>query len=313
MGEVYRARDARLGREVAIKTVSLGSGSQASALARLEQEARSACALNHPNIVTIYELGQVNGTQYIAMELVRGQTVRELLASGPIPFLKAVAIATQIADALARAHENGIVHRDLKPENLMITCDGTAKILDFGLAKLWVPGQPVDGPTLVTPATHPGSVMGTVGYMSPEQASGDVVDFRSDQFSFGCVLYEMVSGRPAFRGRSYAEIMAAILRDQPKPLAAGGVQAPAPLFWILDRCLTKDPELRYASTRDLAGDLATLRRRFVEAPLRAAESRPSNLPVQRTACIGRDYEAAALAELLMRDDVRLTTLTGPGG
>ena len=173
-------------------------------MSRFEQEARSACALNHPNIVTIYELGQVNGTHYIAMELVNGETVRELLASGPIPFRKAVAIAAQIADALAKAHEIGIVHRDLKPENLMVSGDATAKILDFGLAKLLA----VNRPRIRMPrprSREQGTVMGTVGYMSPEQATGGEVDFRSDQFSFGSVLYEMVTGFPAFRKKSHAE------------------------------------------------------------------------------------------------------------
>ena len=261
MGEVYRAKDTRLGREVAIKTVSLAFRSQTDALSRFEQEARSACALNHPNIVTIYELGLVNGTHYIAMELVSGETVRELLAGGAIPFRKAVAIATQVADALAKAHENGIIHRDLKPDNLMVSGDGTAKILDFGLAKLLAagPARNVDDSTDIVHLTQPGVVMGTVGYMSPEQANGGEVDFRSDQFSFGAVIYEMVTGRPAFQGRSHAEITAAILRDEPERIGSKVVQAPAPFFWIVERCLAKDPQQRYASTRDLARDLVTVR------------------------------------------------------
>jgi predicted ATPase len=313
MGEVYRARDTRLGREVAIKTVSLyGRHSQAEALTRFEMEARSASALNHPNIVTIYELGCVENTHFIAMELVRGETVRELLASGPIPFRKASAIAAQVADALARAHEIGVVHRDLKPENLMVSVDGPAKVLDFGLAKLLAVDHPSDAEAS-TSISKDGAVMGTLGYMSPEQVNGVKLDFRSDQFSFGSVLYEMVTGVPAFQKRTAAETAAAILRDEPERIASRMLQAPAPFVWIVERCLAKDPQQRYASTRDLARDLAAVRDRLADAPVYHSEPRPSNLPVPRTAFIGREQEAAALRQLLDRDDVRLVTLTGPGG
>ena len=311
MGEVYRAMDTRLEREVAIKTLSLERCSQPDALARFEHEARSACALNHPNIVTIYELGHVNGTRYIAMELVNGETVRELLASGPIPFRKAVAIAAQIADALAKAHEIGIVHCDLKPENLMVSGDATAKVLDFGLAKLRVLNHTRGSDASTTTITGQGMVMGTIGYMSPEQATGGEVDFRSDQFSFGSVLYEMVTGFPAFRKKTHAETTAAILRDEPE--RARMLQAPPPFLWIVERCLAKNPKQRYASTRDLARDLAAVRDRLADAPARHSEPRRNNLPVQRNAFIGREHEAAALRQLLSRVDVRLVTLTGPGG
>jgi predicted ATPase len=312
MGEVYRARDPRLERELAIKTLSPNLCSHPEALSRFDREARSACALNHPNIVTIYELGQVNGTHFIAMELVQGETVRALLASGAIPFRKAVAIAAQVADGLAKAHELGIVHRDLKPENLMVSGDGTAKVLDFGLAKLLRP-DPADGSNSTTTITEHGTVMGTVGYMSPEQAIGNEVDFRSDQFSFGSVLYEMVTGLPAFRKKTHAETMAAILRDEPERLGAKMLQAPAPFVWIVERCLAKDPQQRYGSTRDLARDLAAVRDRLADVPARETEARPNNLPVQRTAFIGREREEEGLRQLLSRADVRLVTLTGPGG
>jgi predicted ATPase/serine/threonine protein kinase len=312
MGEVFRAKDTRLEREVAIKTLSLEYCSQPEALSRFEQEARSAGALNHPNIVTIYELGHVNGTHYIAMELVSGETVRKLLESGPIPFRKAVAIAAQVADALAKAHRIGIVHRDLKPENLMVSGEATPKILDFGLAKLFGASTPL-GPEASTTITEHGTVMGTVGYMSPEQATGGEVDFRSDQFSFGSVLYEMVTGCPAFRKKSYAETTAAILRDEPERLGSRMLQAPPPFIWIVERCLAKDPKERYSSTHDLARDLAAVRDRLVDASTRPSESRPSNLPVQRNAFIGREREATALRQLLSRVDVQLVTLTGPGG
>ncbi len=311
MGEVYRARDTRLEREVAIKTLLLDRSSQPEAISRFEKEARAACALNHPNIVTIYELGEVKGTCYIAMELVMGETVRKLLASGPIPFRKTVAIAAQIADALARAHTLGIVHCDLKPENLMVSGD-TAKILDFGLAKLLGVNQARDSDAS-TSTTKQGTVTGTVGYMSPEQATGCDVDFRSDQFSFGLVLYEMVTGFPAFQKKSYAETTAAILRDEPDRLGSRMLQAHPPFLWIVERCLAKDHKERYGSTGDLARDLAAVRDRLAEASARPSEPRPNNLPVQRTAFIGREHEATALRELLNRADVQLVTLTGPGG
>ena len=315
MGEVYRAKDTRLGREVAIKIVSLDHHSRPEAILRFEREARSASALNHPNIVTIYELGNVNGLHYIAMELVVGETVRALLTSGPIPPRKAIAIAAQIADGLAKAHEAAIVHRDLKPENLMVSSDGTAKILDFGLAKLLAPdpAEISDGSTTIGQITLEGSVMGTIAYMSPEQANGGTVDFRSDQFSFGSVLYEMIAGLPAFRRSTHAETIAAILRDDPERIASKASQFPAPFLWIVERCLSKDPNERYASTRDLARDLATVRDRMVATTARRWEPRPSNLPVQRTAFIGREREAAALHQLLTRQNVRLVTCTGPGG
>jgi predicted ATPase len=316
MGVVYRARDTRLNREVAIKTLSPDRVAQPDALSRFEKEARAACALNHPNIVTIYELGQMNGTHYIAMELVDGETIREILASGPIPFRKAVAIASQIGDALAKAHEVGIVHRDLKPENLMVTGDGTCKVLDFGLAKLRAGGvlesDPSSGPTRSS-ISELGTVMGTVGYMSPEQATGVEVDFRSDQFSFGSVLYEMMTGFPAFRKKTHAETTVAILRDEPEYFASRMHQAPAPFIWIVERCLAKDPKQRYSSTRDLARDLAAVRDRLADVHARDSDARPNNLPVQRTAFIGRGHEEGALRQLLTRADVRLVTLTGPGG
>jgi predicted ATPase len=312
MGEVYRARDTRLGREVAIKTISLQHHSHTEALTRFEMEARSASALSHPNIVTIYELGCVQETHFIAMELVRGETVRELLVSGPIPFRKAIAIAAQVADALSRAHEIGVVHRDLKPDNLMVSADGAAKILDFGLAKLLAVDRPPPA-NASTSISKDGDVMGTLAYMSPEQANAEKIDFRSDQFSFGSVLYEMVTGVPAFQKKTHAETAAAILRDEPERIGSRMLQAPAPFIWILQRCLAKDPKQRYASTRDLARDLAAVHDRLADAPAHHSEPRPSNLPVPRTAFIGREQEAAALRQLLDRDDVRLVTLTGPGG
>jgi predicted ATPase/serine/threonine protein kinase len=313
MGVVYKAEDTDLGRLVALKFLLDDVAQDPQSLTRFQREAKAASALNHPNIVTIYELGHLNGTHYIAMEMIGGETLRALLASGPLPFRKVIAIATQIADALAKAHETGLVHRDLKPENLMVAHDGTAKILDFGLAKLRDHPPDLEGPTLVGSLTDAGTVMGTLAYMSPEQANGATVDFRSDQFSFGAVLYEMVHGHPAFQGRGKAEIMAAILRDHPEPLPSIKLQVPAPFFWILERCLSKDPSQRYASTGDLARDLATVRDLRIDPVTRPAVASPSNMPVQRTALIGREREVANLQQLLNREDVRLVTLTGPGG
>src|ERR1700689_4941745 len=213
MGEVYRARDARLGRVVAIKILPAEFAADSDRLLRFEREARSASALNHPNIVTIYDLGQDGSTHYIAMELIEGKTLRELLAAGSLPIRRSIEIAAQVAEGLAKAHEAGIAHRDLKPDNLMITDDGFIKILDFGLAKLVSPnGEGPGAQTMSGRQTAPGGGTGTGQYMPPEQASGSRLDFRSDQFSFGLVLYEMVSGKRAFKRNTVAETMVAILR-----------------------------------------------------------------------------------------------------
>ena len=312
MGEVYRARDTRLGREVAIKILPGNLCPDRRRIERFEQEARSASALNHPNIVTIYELGQVDGICYIAMELVEGEAVRDLLASGSIPLPQVIQIAAQIADGLAKAHSAGIVHRDLKPENVMVSRDGLVKILDFGVAKL-APGSGAETIDTRPLQTLPGTVMGTLEYMSPEQASGLEVDFRSDQFSFGSVLYEMLTGKPAFQRDSMAETMAAILRDRLEPISSLNPETPAPLVWVVERCLDKKPEQRYSSTRDLVRDLVATRDRLSEVQMEGPQSRPSNLPTSRTAFIGRDREVEAVKELLLRPDVHLVTLTGPGG
>src|SRR5499427_7072719 len=221
MGEVYRARDTRLAREVAMKVLPAELAAESARLQRFEKEARSASALNHPNIVTIYDIGSEGEMPYIAMELVEGKTLRELLVLGPIPLKKLLPLAAQTASGLARAHAAGIVHRDLKPENLMVSREGLVKILDFGLAKLVRGGPNSEATNLptVTRGTEAGTVMGTVGYMSPEQASAEPVDFRSDQFSFGSIVYEMASGKRAFQRPTAAQTLAAIIEDEPEPLA----------------------------------------------------------------------------------------------
>src|SRR5512143_399573 len=267
MGEVYRARDSRLRREVAIKVLPSETASDVQRRERFEQEARSASALNHPNILTIYDIGEADGAIYIAMELIDGKTVRELVASGdPLPARKMLDIAAQSAEGLAKAHAAGIIHRDLKPENLMVSKDGYVKILDFGLAKLTEPDSQ-DGsalPTAVAGPTQPGTVMGTSGYMSPEQASGQPVDFRSDQFTLGAILYEMATGSRAFQRKTGAETLVAIIREEPEPLSQRAPKVPAPVRWIVERCLAKDPEERYASTKDLARDLKSVRDHLTE-------------------------------------------------
>ena len=272
---------AALGREVALKVLPEAVAEDRQRLARFEQEARAASALNHPNIVTTHDIGREGETAFIAMELVDGRTLRELEASGPLPVRRILNIAAQIADGLAKAHAAGIVHRDLKPENVMVSKDGFVKILDFGLAKLVEPesGEVSAMPTLVQPETHPGTVMGTMAYMSPEQASGEALDFRSDQFSLGSILYELTTGRKAFQRKTAAETMSAIIREEPEPVAKLRPELPLPLRWMLDRCLAKDREERYASTRDLARDLASVRDHISEVSsgaeaLLAATQRP---------------------------------------
>jgi predicted ATPase/serine/threonine protein kinase len=313
MGEVYRARDMRLGRNVAIKILPLAFSADIERLHRFEREARLASALNHPNIVTIYEVGRDDSTHFIAMELVEGKTLGELLAAGPLPVRNAIEIASQVAEGLAKAHEACIAHRDLKPGNLMVSRDGFVKILDFGLAKLTPPGERSATQSVSPWHSQPGEVLGTLQYMSPEQATSAQPDFRSDQFSFGIVLYEMLTGRCPFKRTSPAETLAAILREQAAPIGAQKPDAPAPLCWVIERCLAKEPDKRYVSTRDLARELAAIRDRFSEMPDKKAELHPSNIPVQRTRFVGRERELAAARELLLRPDVRLLTVTGPGG
>ncbi len=299
MGEVYRARDTRLGRELALKVLPEALAQDRDRLLRFEQEARAASALNHPNIVTIHDIGRDSETAYIAMELVDGRTLRELTASGPLPLRRILNVASQIADGLSKAHGAGIVHRDLKPENVMVTKDGFVKILDFGLAKLVEPesGEVSAMPTLAHPETQPGTVLGTVAYMSPEQASGEALDFRSDQFSLGSIFYEMATGQKAFQRKTAAETMSAIIRDDPEPLSKLRPELPLPVRWMLERCLAKEPEERYASTRDLARDLASVRDHISEVSsgaeaLLAASARPRRLAARGAVALA--LAAAAL-------------------
>ena len=267
MGEVYRAKDPRLKRDVAIKVLPAELAADAERRSRFEREARAASGLSHPNILTVYDIGTTDQTVYIAMELVDGGTLKDLIASGPLPTRKLLELGTQIADGLAAAHAAGIVHRDLKPANVMVSKHGFAKILDFGLAKLVTPeDQEVSGlQTAAGDPTRPGLVMGTVGYMSPEQASGRAVDFRSDQFSFGSILYEMATGKRAFERGTTAETLTAIIREEPASVAQLNPRVPAPIRWLVERCLAKDREDRFGTTKDLAHDLASVRDHLSEA------------------------------------------------
>ena len=255
MGEVYRARDTRLGRDVAIKVLPAEYAADADRLRRFEQEARAASALNHPNILVVHDVGTHEDAPYLVTELLEGATLRDRLAGGALPPGKAIELAVQIASGLAAAHEKGIVHRDLKPENLFVTRDGHVKILDFGLAKQFpiFPSGPQTGlPTQdAARATQTGALLGTVGYMSPEQVRGDPADSRSDIFSFGCVLFEMLGGRRAFQRETAVETLNSILKEDPPPLVSSSGAMPPTLERIVRRCLEKRPEDRYASAQDL--------------------------------------------------------------
>jgi hypothetical protein len=261
MGEVYRARDPRLGREVAIKVLPGELCRDAERLRRFEREARAAAALNHPNILDVHDTGVEDGVPYIVSELLEGETLRERLRAAALPVRKAIDYAVQVAQGLAAAHEKDILHRDLKPENLFVTKDGRVKILDFGLAKLQRPRHVSEssvsrGETL--PQTSPGIAVGTAGYMSPEQVRGDPVDARSDIFSFGAVLYEMLSGQRAFRGGTAVEAMNAILAEDPPSLSSVNPAIPPVLERIVQRCLEKPPGERFHSAHDLGIALQTM-------------------------------------------------------
>jgi eukaryotic-like serine/threonine-protein kinase len=258
MGEVYRAKDPRLGREVAIKVLPSQFSADPDRLRRFEQEARAAGILNHPNILTVYDIGVQEDSPYVVSELLVGETLRERIGGSALNYRKAIEYALQIAHGLAAAHDKGIVHRDLKPENIFVTRDGRIKILDFGLAKLTIP-EPVSGGRsnlmTVDPGTQPGMVLGTVGYMSPEQVRGREVDHRSDLFSFGAILYEMVTGRRAFHRDSTADTMSAILKEDPVDPSSTNKNVPGALERIIRHCLEKNAEERFQSARDLAFDL----------------------------------------------------------
>ena len=311
MGEVYRAHDSRLARDIAIKVLPTELASDPQRLSRFEREARAASALSHPNIVTVYDVGTSNSVSYMAIELIDGKTLHDLLVPGPLPIRELLGIAAQVADGLAAAHEAGIIHRDLKPRNVMVSRSGFAKILDFGLAKVQepVPGAPASSreetaPQLGTTLSTPGLLVGTTDYMSPEQARGKSVDFRSDQFSFGSILYEMTTGRRAFSHATPADTLTAILRQDPIPIAQLRPDSPPPLRWIIDRCLAKSASDRYASTQDLASELQGLKEHLREVsgerPV-LAEARRSRRAATSILVAGIALAAAVVIWLALSD------------
>ena len=276
MGEVFRARDERLGRDVALKLIRPASSDNPDHLRRFEQEARAAAALNHPNILAIYDVGFEGTVPYIVSELLEGKNLRQRLLEGPIPMREAADYALQIAHGLTAAHERLIVHRDLKPENLFLTNDGRIKILDFGVAKLQTPTEDKRSIESLTTVTKHGAMIGTVAYMSPEQLRGKPVDHRSDIFSFGAILYEMMAGCRAFRGETEVDTMTAVLREEPPSASLDAALIPAGYQDIVKHCLEKEPENRFQSAKDLVFTLQTIS----TSPGRAI---PSLKPAPRTA------------------------------
>ena len=287
MGEVYRARDPRLGRDVAVKVLPASFSQDAERMRRFEQEALAAGLLNHPNVTAVYDVGQHDGAPYVVSELLEGETLRQAIAGARVPTRKAVDWAIQIAHGLAAAHEKGIVHRDLKPDNLFVTKDGRLKILDFGLAK--VEGEPAGGSgsrvQTAAGATEPGTVLGTMGYMAPEQLRGRGIDARSDLFAFGAVLYELLAGKKAFSGDSGADVISAILREEPADLSLSNRVVPPGLERIVRRCLEKAPEQRFQSAGDLAFALESL---TTDSAVRPASSRIASprVALRRLALLG---------------------------
>jgi eukaryotic-like serine/threonine-protein kinase len=280
MGEVYRARDTRLGRDVALKILPESFARETDRLRRFEQEARAVAALNHPNILAIHDIGEQDGSPFLVSELLEGESLRVALDRGALPQRKTIEYGVQIAQGLGAAHEKGIVHRDLKPENIFITKDGRIKILDFGLAKLLQPpGTDGSDATLTSAHTAAGVVMGTASYMAPEQVRGQAPDPRTDIFSFGAVLYEMLSGERAFRRDTAAETMTAVLKDDPPELSGTAQRASPALERIVRRCLEKSADQRFQSARDLSFALGALSGSEVSAVARAAAPRARRVPV----------------------------------
>ena len=276
MGEVYRARDTRLQRDVALKTLPLDVDSDPARERRFLDEARAAGALNHPNILSVFDVGVEGATPFLVTELIEGKQLRDEIDRGPVSLKRLLDLAAQIAAGLQAAHQAGFVHRDLKPENVMVTREGRVKIVDFGLAKSYSATSSLPNADSFATRTDTALIVGTVPYMSPEQAAGGDVDFHSDQFSLGLILYEMAAGRHPFRRDTAVQTLSAIIGDEPPPLADLPAQVPGPLRWVIERCLAKDPAERYASTADLARDLTMLRARLPEMRAETAGAEPAS-------------------------------------
>jgi eukaryotic-like serine/threonine-protein kinase len=295
MGEVYRAKDSRLLREVAVKILRPELAGDPERLVRFEREARAASALSDPHIVAVFDVGSESGVHYYVSELVEGTDLRALLGDRPQPLPIALDWAEQIASGLAAAHERGIVHRDLKPENILVSKSGLLKIADFGLAKLAEAGAAA--PHLQTAdasLTRAGTVLGTVSYMSPEQARGEAVDFRSDQFAFGAILYELLTGRRAFQKPMTFQTLTAIVEEEPPSVATRNPGVPAAVRSLVEQCLAKDPQNRYASTRDLAREVS----RIKSSPAELAPGEPAPGPMKRHAAAAVAVTMAVVVAVL---------------
>ena len=302
MGEVYRARDTRLQRFVAIKILHKATALDPDRQRRFAEEAVAASALNHPNIVTVYDVGADGDTQYLVSELIEGESLRAEMNRGRVPLKRLLEIAHQIAEGLAAAHDAGIVHRDLKPDNVMVTADGRVKIVDFGLATAPEPDAAQSrGPAATQTAT--GLIVGTVPYMSPEQARGERADFRSDQFALGVMLYELTTAAHPFKRETAVQTLSAIIADEPPDPAQANPTLPVALRWLIRRLLAKNPRQRFAHTADLAADLRTIREHLSEATFDVA---PTVAPAPR-----RWHRVAALGALIVSGFL-LAQALGPG-
>ena len=295
MGEVYRATDTKLGRDVALKVLPPAMAASADRLERFRREAKALAALDHPGIVTVFSVEEAEGVHFLTMQLIEGQALDSAIPEGGLPVDRILDIASALADALAAAHDKGIVHRDLKPANVMITSDGRVKVLDFGLAKELREADPMDVTLTSSPHTEVGVVMGTPAYMSPEQVVGGAIDHRTDLFSLGVLLYEMVTGRRPFQGRSSAETTSAILRDTPAAVTEVRADVPGDLARIIRRCLEKDPRHRIQTARDVSNELRDLARQKTEsAPPAALAPRAAAAPDSGAARTDEGFWVAVL-------------------